>query len=303
MAPRRSRGQQRARRQGAGRSGAGGGSGNGARSYRRPRRPWWSGPGAIVAALMILAVLVAAFVAIARSQNQEQKQQPQGGQASAGAVVQDATHVSPGVLDAVGTGSVQKPLKPTNQPTVLQGPNGRPQVLYIGAEWCPYCAAERWSLVVALSRFGTFSNVGQTTSSGSDAFPNTPTFSFHNATYQSSVIDFVPVETQDRNRKSLRSPTTQEQQLMRTYDPDGSIPFVLIGGRMYETGSGFQPDTLAGQSAEQIASGLGNPSAASTQAIVGNANVLTAAICQVANGQPAAVCQSQAVQKAQAQLS
>lgn len=301
MAPRRSRSQQRARRQSGGGSS---GSGSGAprdtgRSYRRTRRPWWTGPGVIVAALLIVAVVVAAFVAIARSQQQGGGQ---GGRTNAAAVVQDATHVSPTVLDSVGAGSVQKPLKPTSQTTVLTGPNGRPQVLYIGAEWCPFCAAERWSLVVALSRFGTFDNLGQTTSSSSDAFPNTPTFSFHNATYQSSVIDFVPVETQDRDRKALQSPTAQQEQLMRTYDPDGSIPFVLVGGRLYQNGSGFQPDVLSGKSPQQIASDLGNPSAPSTQAIVGNANVVSAAICQTASGQPAAVCQSQAVQKAQAQL-
>lgn len=302
MAPRRSRSQQRPRRQPSGGS-SGSGSGaarNAGRSYRRTRRPWWAGPGAIVAALLIIAVVVAAFVAISRSQQQSAGQ---GGQTNAAAVVQGATHVSPNVLDSVGAGSVQRPLKPTNQTTVLTGPNGRPEVLYIGAEWCPFCAAERWSLVVALSRFGTFNNLGQTMSSGSDAFPNTPTFSFHNATYQSSVIDFVPVETQDRDRKPLQSPTAPQEQLMRTYDPDGSIPFVLIGGRLFENGSGFQPDVLSGKSAQQIASDLSNPSAPSTQAIAGNANVITAAICQTASGQPAAVCQSQAVQKAQAQLS
>jgi hypothetical protein len=301
MPSRRSRSQQKARRQS---SGASSGSGSGAarqsgRSYRRNRRPWWTGPGVIVAALLIVAVVVAAFVAISRSQQQGGGED---GKRNAAAVVQDATHVSPNVLDTVGAGSVQKPLKPTNQTTVLTGPNGRPQVLYIGAEWCPFCAAERWSLVVALSRFGTFNNLGQTTSAGSDAFPNTPTFSFHKATYQSNVIDFVPVETQDRDRKPLQTPTAQQEQLMRTYDPDGSIPFVLIGGGMYENGSGFQPDVLSGKSADQIASDLNNSSAPSTQGIVGNANVISAAICQTTSGQPAAVCQSQAVQKARAQL-
>src|SRR5215471_17073708 len=32
---------------------------------------------------------------------------------------------------------------------------GKPEMLYIGAEYCPYCAAMRWSMAVALSRFGT----------------------------------------------------------------------------------------------------------------------------------------------------
>ena len=33
---------------------------------------------------------------------------------------------------------------------------GKPEVLFVGAEYCPFCAAERWPLIVALSRFGHF---------------------------------------------------------------------------------------------------------------------------------------------------
>ena len=36
---------------------------------------------------------------------------------------------------------------------------GKPEVLYVGTEFCPYCAAESWSLIVALSRFGQFSGL------------------------------------------------------------------------------------------------------------------------------------------------
>ena len=43
--------------------------------------------------------------------------------------------------------------------------NNKPEILYIGAEYCPFCAAERWSMIIALSRFGTFSNLHFMTSS------------------------------------------------------------------------------------------------------------------------------------------
>ena len=54
----------------------------------------------------------------------------------------------------VGTGSVlgynPKPI------TTIKGASltsdGKPQMLYIGAEFCPYCAAMRWSMAVALSK-------------------------------------------------------------------------------------------------------------------------------------------------------
>ena len=32
---------------------------------------------------------------------------------------------------------------------------GLPEMLYMGAEYCPFCAAERWAMVMALSKFGT----------------------------------------------------------------------------------------------------------------------------------------------------
>ena len=40
--------------------------------------------------------------------------------------------------------------------------DGKPEVLYVGAEYCPFCAAERWPVVVALSRFGTWSGLSAT---------------------------------------------------------------------------------------------------------------------------------------------
>jgi hypothetical protein len=74
--------------------------------------------------------------------------------------------------------------------------NGKPLVVYVGAEYCPYCAAERWAAVIALSRFGTFSGLGQTHSSSTDVYPNTATLSFHGASYTSQYLQFQGVETQ-----------------------------------------------------------------------------------------------------------
>lgn len=56
--------------------------------------------------------------------------------------------------------------------------NGKPAVIFVGAEWCPYCAVERWSLIIALLRFGNFSNLEYMLSSSTDIYPNTPTFTF-----------------------------------------------------------------------------------------------------------------------------
>ena len=60
----------------------------------------------------------------------------------------------------------------------------------MGAEYCPYCAAERWALVMALSKFGTFTDLQGTTSSATDTNPSTPTFSFYGSTYTSKYLSF-----------------------------------------------------------------------------------------------------------------
>jgi hypothetical protein len=215
-------------------------------------------------------------------------------------VVYQATHVPAGVYDAVPPSSGG--LTPTGAKTVLKAADGKPEVLYIGGEFCPYCAAERWSLVVALSRFGTFKNLSLTSSSSTDAYPNTPTFSFRGSTFQSDAVNFTPVEALDRAGKPLQSPTPEEAQLQKTYDPQGTIPFVLIGGRYVALSSGYQPDVLAGRSWGQISGDLSNPSASSTRAIVGEADKLTAAICQTTDNSPASVCQTTGVRAAQAKL-
>ena len=66
---------------------------------------------------------------------------------------------------------------PVSPPTVLEQPathdlGGKsPAMLYYGAEYCPYCAAERWAMTAALSRFGTWSELKITASSHTDVFP------------------------------------------------------------------------------------------------------------------------------------
>jgi hypothetical protein len=72
-------------------------------------------------------------------------------------VVSQLTSVPAATLDQVGAGQT------VSNPTTITGAEltsgGKPEVLYMGAEYCPYCAAERWALIVALSRFGTFSGL------------------------------------------------------------------------------------------------------------------------------------------------
>lgn len=41
--------------------------------------------------------------------------------------------------------------------------NGKPAIVYIGAEFCPFCAGQRWALIIALMRGRTSSGRSGTT--------------------------------------------------------------------------------------------------------------------------------------------
>ncbi len=166
-------------------------------------------------------------------------------------------------------------------------------------------------MVVALSRFGTFSHLNETTSSSTDIYPGTPTFTFYHSTYTSSYIDFVPVELQGNVADSsgsyptLQTPTTEEQNLMNTYDAPpyidassaGSIPFIDIANKYVQIGlgQGYSAQDLAGLQWQDIANDLSDASSPVAQHIIGSANYLTAALCIVTQQQPGSTCNSQAI--------
>ena len=58
-------------------------------------------------------------------------------------------------LNAAPTGGILTTPQSVNNPALTA--EGKPELLYIGAEFCPHCAAERWPVYIALSKFGTFS--------------------------------------------------------------------------------------------------------------------------------------------------
>jgi|SRR5579875_151413 thiol-disulfide isomerase/thioredoxin len=245
---------------------------------------------ALGTAVVAIAVIIGVFVYIS-SQSSTGNTYPTT--PADPAVVQEVTSVSQSTLAAVGTGSgkVANPPKPlSGSPAPLTGPNGKPEVFYYGGEYCPFCAAERWGMIVALSRFGTFSNLKQTSSSSSDVYPNTPTFSFYGSSYTSQYIDFVPVEGQSYQGVTLQQLTSAQQQLVNTYNPGGSIPFIDIANKYTLTGASYDPQVLSGQTPQAIAAALSNPQSPIAQSILGTANYFTAAICEATNQQPASVC-------------
>jgi hypothetical protein len=208
-------------------------------------------------------------------------------------LVNELTQIPISEYNKIGTGGSLVsglPSQLNSTPLVL---NNKPEVLYMGDEWCPYCGAERWALILALSRFGTISNLYTAFSSSTDVYPYTPTFSLAKVKYSSPYISFVEVEMQTINHTPLQNPTPEENNLLNTIG-NGSIPFIDIGGSWYSTAN-YDPQLLQGLSHKTIASNLSNPNTQSTQAIIGSANYLTATICSIDNNQPGRICNSSGV--------
>ena len=225
---------------------------------------------------------------------------------AAAAVATAVTSVPSAVTDQVAVGAV------TGFPTALKGDaltdGGKPALLYIGAEYCPYCAGERWAMVNALARFGTFTGLALTHSSSSDVFPSTQTFTFRNAKYSSRYISFSSLELSTNESdgnggyKALQTPTAQQLQIWSTADPGRTYPFLDIGGRYLVSGASYNVSVLQGKDATMIAGLLSDPTTPVAKGVLGTANVLTAAICAQTGNQPAAVCNAAGVAAARGHL-
>jgi thiol-disulfide isomerase/thioredoxin len=268
--------------------------------------PWWRRNLGTLLTVGGVVVLVAAFIIFAQVQNQQASKGI--GDAVPADVLKEVTGVSPTVAATVGAGTAQKVFEATPKNTAMLTANGKPEVVYIGAEWCPYCAATRWSTVVALSRFGSFNGLTLMKSSSSDTLPNTSTFSFQKATYTSQYISFSATEDADRDQKPLATPPPAAAMALATYDVPpyttqaGGIPFMSYGNQYVTTSGLFVPTMLQGLSWQQIAAQLNNPNSDVTKAVVGGANEQTAAICKLTNNQPGSVCNVPVIQQLAAGL-
>ncbi|HTU76855.1 MAG TPA: DUF929 family protein [Trebonia sp.] len=281
---------------------------------RREQRQRLLVVGGSILAVVIIVVGFVVYKATSGSTPGNTSNGPTG--ATLTSVTNEVTGVSSSILDQVGAGgsSLQGGIKAISGSSGSGGgasltSNGKPEVFFYGAEYCPYCAANRWGLVVALSRFGTFSGLKTISSSATDSPASVPTFTFYGSSYTSKYISFVPVETlgnvagSNGQYPTLQTPTSAETAIVNKYDgSQGSIPFVDFGGKYDQSGdlAMLQPTSLTG-SWETIAADLNKPSTANAKAVDGAANFMTAAICKLTNNQPATACTS-TVQGLESQL-
>ena len=221
------------------------------------------------------------------------------------------------VFDTVGVDSPANPITaphpvgsgttPLWVTTANDGP--KPVVFFYGAEFAPYAASERWPLVVALSRFGTFDKLGLMQSSPSTAFANLSTFTFWQSSYSSKYVTFESVERYSSLNPTggrylgLEKPSATQRAAIASAGSGANTFAVLdVANRWMLTGASFSPTVLAGLNQDQIAGNLTTPAAPLTQAMLASANEITAEICSVDGDSPDAVCESRGVLAADALL-
>jgi hypothetical protein len=276
-----------------------------------PRR--YAALGVIVLAIILVAALIVVRNHVNQNNNTSDVETITPAPAS---LITSISHVPTSIASAVG---VTSPDVPTTAPTATgntslwqssaTGAGSRPVVFFYGAEFAPYAAAERWPVVVALSRFGTFSALGLMQSASSVGFSDTPTFTFWQARYSSVWVDLQEVERYGSLNPTgagflpLQTPTARQAASVAVYDTStATFPLLDIANHYVLVGSSFTPSVLGGLSQSQVAADLAIPASPVAQAILASANELTAAICTVTGQRPAAVCSAHGVDLADAKM-
>jgi len=172
--------------------------------------------------------------------------------------------------------------------------DGKAQMLFIGAEFCPHCAAERWPLYIALSKFGTFSpQPGRIHSANEDG--DVPTLTFYGTTYSSPYFTFTPVEVytnklQGDGYAPLQTPTQAQLSLWQSAN-GGSFPFVDFGGKKVLPSAQYLFTPLQSLPFSTVAAQVGNNSTQIGADIDASAAQLITTICgSLTHDQPSDVC-------------
>jgi Domain of unknown function (DUF929) len=182
--------------------------------------------------------------------------------------------------------------------------SGKPEVLYVATEYCPYCAMENWPLIVALSRFGQFTGLTTSRSPEFEHIAPVDSWTFYGSRYTSPYLVFVPVEQYSNvlvNTKAdpnaghsyrvLQKLTPAQQAIFARYDKPASTPFLDFGNRAVQIGSGpIPPQLMTGKSWPQLAAALRQPKTDLGAALLNEADSLTAELCRLTGDRPASAC-------------
>ena len=263
------------------------------------RRPPWQSPTVITSVSVGIVAVVLVIIVLINSIGGENVGTSVPISANVASIL---LHPDQTVISTVGSGAQPGELTKLPGDTVLKDASGKPMIVYVGAEYCPFCAAERWVMIYWLSQFGTFKGLTQIESSSTDVYPDTNTFTFYKSTYTSQYVDFVPNEVLDRDQNPLQTPSSQVSALFTKYgtppytSTTGGFPFIDVAGLYTLYNTSYTPQILANLTWQQIATKLKDPTDPVTQAIVGNANIMTAATCIATDDVPSSVCTTPTIQ-------
>lgn len=268
---------------------------------RRQRNPYTVRTAGGLVAVVIIAFLL---VSILGAKGSHTTPRAEGAYPLPAAVVSELNNVPVSALvsnaEAANVNQVTRPeTLPPRAPRLSS--NGRPEIIYIGAQFCTSCAGERWALVIALSKFGTFKNLSETTSS--DSYPGGSTFSFYGATYTSKYLSFVTDEQSPRsvNRsagsyENVLTLSEQEHNIMTAWDvapyatQSGSVPFLYIGGKFLLSGFQYDADAIWQMSFQAAARAITSGATAVSKHLEAAAGSLVEDFCALTQEQPAPVC-------------
>lgn len=173
----------------------------------------------------------------------------------------------------------------------LDTKTGRTLVFFLGAGFCPFCAAERWAIVEALKNFGAWHNLLEDFSAEKDEkYLNIPTFNFLKARYSSEHIEFQAVETADRYFKPIDSDGNDRYGVLENYNPDHIIPFTLVDGQFMQVGCGYSPKLFEALDHKKVREQLLDRISTLGSAIKNEADYLSTMICYALKNKAEGVC-------------
>jgi hypothetical protein len=164
--------------------------------------------------------------------------------------------------------------------------NGKPILVYVGAEFCPFCAVTRWPLIMALMRFGNFTNLEYMVSYED----NYATFTFVASSYHSDYLVFQPYEVESTEGTPLQTLPANYTSVWKQLTTVESFPFLDFNDQYVIVQSILpQPAILGTMNQTQIISSIQAGGSLADQ-IKQAANAVTKVICETTGNKPASVC-------------
>ena len=240
----------------------------------------------IVAVVAVVAVAVAGIYLALNTQGANDAYIGKSVSQKVYSLLYQASEASYGASDSAYLTAVQSITGP------LYSTNGKPILVSATGEYCSPCALQRWPLVMALMRFGNFTNLEYMTTSVSEG--DYSTFAFAASSYTSNYVVFQPYGIYDRGGNPFETLPANYSSANQQYGKS-SVPFLDFADDYAVSGSILpNPGLLGTRNWTQIISSIQAGDTLGGQ-IKQAANVITAVICKTTGNKPASVCDNPSI--------